>query len=41
MWHSSGTDFTPNALAAILHNEFEKHTFEIIAESPMGKLVNE
>ena len=41
LWHSSETNLTANAQAAILYNEFEKHTFEIIAESPMGKLVNE
>ena len=38
--HSSESDFTASGQATILYNEFENHTFNITATSPMEPWVN-
>ena len=39
LWHSPEVDFTGNAKANILYNEFENYIFQITATSPRGQWV--
>ena len=38
LWHSPESNFTANAQASILHNEFEDHTFKITCHVSSGPM---